>query len=190
MSEAKLATAMHEAQPTADATTAHYSVMLGVQKSMEHQEKLLKKQLFHTRLRTVLMTLLCLSVVGAAFFAIDALRNLSQMAKDTSGVVYSLEQTVNDLQLQETVAGIDAMVLEGTALIEDGTAVVQSGSAQIDGAMVQVNESLDGIQSLITNFSTTLDAFAKIDFEALNTSIERLDEITRIMGKLFGIKQS
>ena len=69
-----------------------------------------------------------------------------------------LHATVRALELQETLAGIDA-------LVQDGSDMIESSAEDIEAS---------------------LRAIASLDVEGLNESIRALEAVTTAMGRLFG----
>ena len=80
------------------------------------------------------------------------------LAGNASYAVSDLHATVRALELQETLAGIDA-------LVQDGSNMIESSAEDIEAS---------------------LRAIASLDVEGLNESIRALEAVTTAMGRLFG----
>ena len=135
--------------------------------SMKAQEKAAKRTLWHQRIRTVLVLLLVIAILSLIAPVKNTLNNadiaLSQvetLTTEAGKAVDELMLTVEALDLDNTLAGIDALVADSSAVVESSAADIQ--------------RSLESISSL--------------DIEGLNNSIQALEAVTTTIGRLFGYK--
>ena len=135
--------------------------------SMKEQEKAAKKVLWHQRIRTVMvlvMVIAILSLISPIKTTLNnanlALAQVETLTTDAGKAVDELMLTVESLDLENTLSGIDA-------LVEDSSTVVENAAADIQ-------KSLETISSL--------------DIEGLNNSIKALEAVTTSIGRLFGYK--
>lgn len=84
-----------------------------------------------------------------------------------------LQNTVYELNISQTMAGVDALIAESTTLVQDGTSLVGDSSKQLAQVMSRAQETLDSLSS--------------VDFDGLNESIQTLEKITTAFGKLLGL---
>lgn len=145
-----------------------------ISQSVKRQEKILRKTLLHSRIRTALLVIMVGVMIYAGFMAIGVISNINTLTDQATQTIVKLDETVSSLHLTDTMAGIDQMVEEGTGLIAEGSALIADSSETLATVLVEADEALKGISA--------------IDFEALNTSIQKLAQITTAFGKVFGLK--
>ena len=133
--------------------------------SVKAQEKAAKKALWHQRIRTALTLVLVLAVLTIVPPAKQTLKTVEEMSvqvatltQEAGKAVEQLMTTVEELDLENTIAGIDA-------LVEDSSKVVETSAEDIQ---------------------KSLEMLAGLDVEGLNKSIQALETVTRSIGRLFG----
>ena len=122
------------------------------------KEALARRGLWHQRIRTGIAAVVAISILALAGTASAALHDVQILAGNASYAVSDLHATVRALELQETLAGIDA-------LVQDGSDMIESSAEEIEAS---------------------LRAIASLDVEGLNESIRALEAVTTAMGRLFG----
>lgn len=135
--------------------------------SMKEQEKMAKKVLWHQRIRTALvmvMVLAVLSLIAPVKSAISnaeaALADIQVLTMDAGKAVDELMLTVNSLDLENTLTGIDQLVADSSAVVENSAADIQK----------------------------SLEAISALDVDGLNKSIKALEAVTTSIGKFFGYR--
>ncbi len=135
--------------------------------SAKAQESFQKKALWHQRIRTILMLVLVIAIVSLVPAAKSALRDVQTLAVNAETVVADLSlkadelmDTVNALDLENTLAGIDTLVSDSSDLV--------ANSAE--------------------DIETALQGIASLDIAGLNESIEALETIAKSIGRIFGYK--
>lgn len=136
--------------------------------SLIKQEKYTKRGLWHDRIRTMLVLILVISMLGMISTVNATLHDVQNLSNTASYAVTDLLDTIEELQLKETIDGIDVMVTDGTSLISDGQEMIENSSENIEQSLRSISE---------------------IDFEGLNESIEALNAVTTAIGRLFGYKK-
>lgn len=127
-------------------------------KSMKRQENFARRALWHQRIRTGLAVIVVAVVVALAGTASATLHDVQLLASNASYAVNDLHRTVQDLKLQESLDGIDALVREGSNMID---------------------ASAEDIES-------SLRAIASLDVQGLNESIRALEAVATSIGRFFG----
>lgn len=126
--------------------------------SQRRQEALARRGLWHQRIRTGIAAVVAVAILALAGTASATLHDVQILAGNASYAVSDLHATVRALELQETLAGIDA-------LVQDGSDMIESSAEDIEAS---------------------LRAIASLDVEGLNESIRALEAVTTAMGRLFG----
>ena len=133
--------------------------------SMKVQQKAAVKALWHQRIHTVLTLVLVAAVLTIVPPAKQTLETVEEMSAQVTALtqeadlaVQELMTTIEALDLENTIAGIDA-------LVEDSSAVVETSAAEI---------------------KKSLEVISGLDVEGLNKSIKALETVTRSIGRLFG----
>ncbi len=135
--------------------------------SMLKQEKYAKRGLWHNRIRTILVLILVVALLGTASTINATLHDVQNLTGTASYAVTDLLNTVEELKLKDTIDGIDTMVKDGTTLISEGQTMIENSSENIEQSLKSISE---------------------IDFEGLNESIEALNAVSTAIGRLFGYK--
>ncbi len=144
-----------------------------VSASVKRQEALLRKSLLHQRIRTGLAVFLTCLIAVVLFQAIPLLNRFSGLVTSVQATAMQLQNTVYELNISQTMAGVDALIAESTTLVQDGTSLVGDSSKQLAQVMSRAQE--------------TLDSLSTVDFDGLNESIQTLEKITTAFGKLLGL---
>ena len=137
-----------------------------VSASVKRQEALLRKSLLHQRIRTGLAVFLTCLIAVVLFQAIPLLNRFSGLVTSVQATAMQLQNTVYELNISQTMAGVDALIAESTTLVGDS-------SKQLAQVMSRAQE--------------TLDSLSTVDFDGLNESIQTLEKITTAFGKLLGL---
>lgn len=132
------------------------------QQTEQGQEKFIKRVLWHQRIRTALMLILVLAVISVIGPAKATLNSVQLLTGSASYAVAELMNTVNALELEKTLDGIDRLVMDSNKMVED---------------------SADDIQA-------SLEKIASLDIDSLNESIQALQAVTTALGRFFGYKGS
>lgn len=135
--------------------------------SMQSQEKMAKKTLWHQRIRTALVLIMVVAVLTLIPSIKDAVANaqtvmfeIQNLTLEAGAAVDELMLTVESLDLENTLAGIDALVADSSAVVET--------SAE------DIKKSLEMISNL--------------DVDGLNKSIKALETVATSIGRLFGYR--
>lgn len=126
--------------------------------SMQRQEDFAKRSLWHQRIRTALVLVMVLAVVSVIGPAKATLNNVQMLTGNASYAVAELMNTVEALDLENTLEGIDQLVLDSSKMVEN---------------------SADDIQA-------SLEKIASLDIDSLNQSIQALQAVTTAIGRFFG----
>ena len=146
---------MSEIREEKDKGTQERDALGALLESQRRQEALARRGLWHQRIRTGIAAVVAISILALAG---TASATLHDVAGNASYAVSDLHATVRALELQETLAGIDA-------LVQDGSDMIESSAEDIEAS---------------------LRAIASLDVEGLNESIRALEAVTTAMGRLFG----
>lgn len=139
--------------------------------SMKEQEKMAKKTLWHQRIRTILVLVMVLAVVITLMDVVPLVKNavanaesvlfeVQNLTLNASSAVDELMLTVDALDLENTLAGIDALVADSSAVVETSAADIQK----------------------------SLEAISSLDIAGLNKSIKALEAVSTSIGRFFGYK--
>ena len=135
--------------------------------SMKRQERMLRRSLWNQRIRTGIAVVVAVAIIGMVNTVNAAMHDVQILTGNASYAVSDLLNTVNALNLEETLSGIDQLVSDSSGLIQEGTDMIQSSSADIQ---------------------KSLQAIAGLDVKGLNDSIKALEAITTSIGRFFGYK--
>ena len=149
---------MSEIREEKDKGTQERDALGALLESQRRQEALARRGLWHQRIRTGIAAVVAVSILALAGTASAALHGVQILAGNASYAVSDLHATVRALELQETLAGIDA-------LVQDGSDMIESSAEDIEAS---------------------LRAIASLDVEGLNESIRALEAVTTAMSRLFG----
>ena len=149
---------MSEIREEKDKGTQERDALGALLESQRRQEALARRGLWHQRIRTGIAAVVAISILALAGTASATLLDVQILAGNASYAVSDLHATVRALELQETLAGIDA-------LVQDGSDMIESSAEDIEAS---------------------LRAIASLDVEGLNESIRALEAVTTAMGRLFG----
>ena len=149
---------MSEIREEKDKGTQERDALGALLESQRRQEALARRGLWHQRIRTGITAVVAISILALAGTASATLHDVQILAGNASDAVSDLHATVRALELQETLAGIDA-------LVQDGSDMIESSAEDIEAS---------------------LRAIASLDVEGLNESIRALEAVTTAMGRLFG----
>lgn len=149
---------MSEIREEKDKGTQERDALGALLESQRRQEALARRGLWHQRIRTGIAAVVAISILALAGTASVTLHDVQILAGNASYAVSDLHATVRALELQETLAGIDA-------LVQDGSDMIESSAEDIEAS---------------------LRAIASLDVEGLNESIRALEAVTTAMGRLFG----
>ena len=149
---------MSEIREEKDKGTQERDALGALLESQRRQEALARRGLWHQRIRTGIAAVVAISILALAGTASATLHDVQILAGNASSAVSDLHATVRALELQETLAGIDA-------LVQDGSDMIESSAEDIEAS---------------------LRAIASLDVEGLNESIRALEAVTTAMGRLFG----
>ena len=130
--------------------------------SARQQENFARRSLWHQRIRTVLVLVMVLAVVSVVGPAKAALNDVQLLTGNASYAVRELLDTVDALDLDKTLAGIDKLVAYSNQMVEDSAEDIQK----------------------------SLQSIASLDVEGLNESIKALEAVTTSIGRLFGYKSN
>ena len=130
--------------------------------SARQQENFARRSLWHQRIRTVLVLVMVLAVVSVVGPAKAALNDVQLLTGNASYAVRELLDTVDALDLDATLDGIDKLVADSSKMVENSADDIQ--------------KSLQSIASLVV--------------EGLNESIKALEAVTTAVGRLFGYKSN
>ena len=128
--------------------------------SQKRQENFARRGLWHQRIRTGIAAAVALALLMLMGTAQAALHDVQLLAGNASYVLTDLHATVDALQLQQTLDGIDALVADGSQMIEDSAADIEA----------------------------SLRAIASLDVEGLNESIRALEAVAGALGRLVGYR--
>ena len=130
--------------------------------SAKRQENFARRSLWHQRIRTLLVLVMVVAVVSVIGPAKAALSDVQLLTGNASYAVRELLDTVDALELDATLDGIDKLVADSSKMVEN---------------------SADDIQK-------SLQSIASLDVEGLNESIKALEAVTTSIGRLFGYKSN
>lgn len=130
--------------------------------SARQQENFARRSLWHQRIRTVLVLVMVLAVVSVVGPAKAALNDVQLLTGNASYAVRELLDTVDALDLDKTLDGIDKLVADSNQMVEDSAEDIQK----------------------------SLQSIASLDVEGLNESIKALEAVTTSIGRLFGYKSN
>ena len=130
--------------------------------SAKRQENFARRSLWHQRIRTLLVLVMVAAVVSVIGPAKAALSDVQLLTSNASYAVRELLDTVDALDLDATLDGIDKLVADSSKMVEN---------------------SADDIQK-------SLQSIASLDVEGLNESIKALEAVTTSIGRLFGYKSN
>lgn len=130
--------------------------------SQRRQESLARRGLWHQRIRTGIAAVVALALLVLTGTASATLHDVQILAGNASYAINDLHATVDALELQKTLEGIDGLVQEGS----------------------------DMIASSSEDIEASLRAIASLDVEGLNESIRALEAVTTAMGRLFGYQSA
>ena len=130
--------------------------------SARRQESFARRSLWHQRIRTLLVLVMVVAVVSVIGPAKAALSDVQLLTSNASYAVRELLDTVDALDLDATLDGIDKLVADSSKMVEN---------------------SADDIQK-------SLQSIASLDVEGLNESIKALEAVTTSIGRLFGYKSN
>jgi len=130
---------------------------------MLQNQKLLKKQLLHDRLRTVILLLMLTVLTLSAFFVRhkvnDAVTTLEETAESVKGAMGTIES------MNTTVQEVESAVIQVKGILDD-----------ID--FDAINATVQNMESV----SAALDKdIAAIDIEALESAIENLNGVATVL---------
>lgn len=128
--------------------------------SVKQQENYAKRSLWNQRIRTVIVAIVALVAISMVRTVETTMRDVQLLTKNASFAVTDLLDTVEKLDIQNTLAGIDVLVSDSTNMM---------------------NASSKDIQK-------SLQAIADLNVEGLNNSIDALQAITTSIGRFFGYK--
>ena len=120
--------------------------------SARQQENFARRSLWHQRIRTERVLVMVLAVVNG----------VQLLTGNASYAVRELLDTVDALDLDKTLAGIDKLVADSNQMVEDSAEDIQK----------------------------SLQSSASLDVEGLNESIKALEAVTTSIGRLFGYKSN
>lgn len=129
--------------------------------SAKRQENFARRSLWHQRIRTVLVLVMVVAVISVVGPAKAALGDVQLLTSNASYAVRELLDTVDALDLDQTLAGIDKLVADSNQMVEDSAEDIQK----------------------------SLQSIASLDVQGLNESIQALEAVTTSIGRLFGYKK-
>lgn len=129
--------------------------------SAKRQENFARRCLWHQRIRTVLVLVMVVAVISVVGPAKAALGDVQLLTSNASYAVRELLDTVDALDLDQTLAGIDKLVADSNQMVEDSAEDIQK----------------------------SLQSIASLDVQGLNESIQALEAVTTSIGRLFGYKK-
>ena len=130
--------------------------------SARQQENFARRSLWHQRIRTLLVLVMVVAVVSVIGPAKAALNDVQLLTGNASYAVRELLDTVDALELDKTLDGIDKLVADSNQMVEDSAQDIQK----------------------------SLQSIASLDVEGLNESIKALEAVTTSIGRLFGYKSN
>lgn len=130
--------------------------------SAKRQENFARRSLWHQRIRTLLVLVMVVAVVSVIGPAKAALNDVQLLTGNASYAVRELLDTVDALELDKTLDGIDKLVADSNQMVEDSAEDIQK----------------------------SLQSIASLDVEGLNESIKALEAVTTSIGRLFGYKSN
>lgn len=145
-----------------DTGTLQEDALRALLDSQRRQESLARRGLWHQRIRTGIAAVVALALLVLTGTASATLHDVQILAGNASYAINDLHATVDALELQKTLEGIDGLVQEGS----------------------------DMIASSSEDIEASLRAIASLDVEGLNESIRALEAVTTAMGRLFGYQSA
>ena len=130
--------------------------------SAKRQENFARRSLWHQRIRTLLVLVMVVAVVSVIGPAKAALNDVQLLTGNASYAVRELLDTVDALELDKTLDGIDKLVADSNQMVENSAQDIQK----------------------------SLQSIASLDVEGLNESIKALEAVTTSIGRLFGYKSN
>ena len=130
--------------------------------SAKRQENFARRSLWHQRIRTLLVLVMVVAVVSVIGPAKAALNDVQLLTGNASYAVRELLDTVDALELDKTLDGIDKLVADSNQMVENSAQDIQK----------------------------SLQSIASQDVEGLNESIKALEAVTTSIGRLFGYKSN
>ncbi len=158
----------------AEAASAEKTQVSELTAFAQRQEALLRKQLRHQRIRTILALLVAAAVLFLVWRVLPLTVEAQELLSLAQQAVGDMNEVINSLDLSTTLRGIDDLIKQSSDMVAQSSDVVAQSSGQITSVMQTAQSAMNDL--------------ASVDFAGLQESLDRLSRVIAVLAQFFGVK--